>query len=262
MEIEKSIITRGRTSRRVLGVRVDNLSASALIDEICNAGTNNYGMVMAYVNVHAMNIAAKTPWFSQFLEKADIAFCDGYGVKWGGKFLGIEIPYRHSPPDWICDLATASAEKHLTWFLLGGLPGVAEAAGTSLTESVPELQIAGVHHGYFNKDTQSEENTEVISAIKEAEPDIIIVGLGMPTQEKWIEENRDELSDKVILPVGALFDVLGKLTYRAPQCITDHGLEWFCRLCLNPRRLWKRYIIGNPVFLLRLLADRVKSLKQ
>ena len=116
--------------------------------------------------------------------------------------------------------------------------------------------VAGADHGYFNKAFDNLENDRVVNNINDVRPNILFVGFGMPMQERWIMENRDRLDVNVIMPVGAMFDYLAGTVPRAPKWMTDHGLEWLGRLIIEPRRLWKRYLIGNPFFLWRVLKQK------
>ena len=125
-----------------------------------------------------------------------------------------------------------------------------------LKQQFTDLSIAGAQHGYFDKSPDSVENEAVLQAINATRPDILLVGLGMPLQERWLMENWDRIEAKVALPVGALFDYLAGEFPRAPRWMTDHGLEWLGRLIIEPRRLWRRYLLGNPRFLWQVLKQR------
>jgi N-acetylglucosaminyldiphosphoundecaprenol N-acetyl-beta-D-mannosaminyltransferase len=142
-------------------------------------------------------------------------------------------------------------------FFLGTQQPIVEKAARVLKESYPDLKILGVHNGFFDKEPKSLENEEVLSRINSVNPDILVVGFGMPLQEKWIMENLDRLQIKVVIPVGAFFDYLAGETPRAPRWMTDNGLEWLGRLIIEPRRLWKRYVIGNPLFIWRVFIHHI-----
>jgi N-acetylglucosaminyldiphosphoundecaprenol N-acetyl-beta-D-mannosaminyltransferase len=144
----------------------------------------------------------------------------------------------------------------LKLYILGAKPGVAEKARDFFLNKYPGLYIVGIHHGYFNKGINNLENNIVVQDINEKKPDILIVGFGMPMQEYWISENWGQMNVPVVLPVGALIDYMARVVPRAPRWMTDHGLEWLGRLIIEPRRLWKRYLLGNPIFLWRVLQQR------
>jgi N-acetylglucosaminyldiphosphoundecaprenol N-acetyl-beta-D-mannosaminyltransferase len=245
----------------LLGLRVGILSVDSLVDFITRTIHTGGKARVVYVNISAVNLAQDLAWFRDFINKSDIAYCDGFGVKWGARLLGLRIPYRYTPPDWIKTLAEECTRQHFSLYLLGSHPGVAEKVGVILKQQSTNLTIAGTHHGFFEKAPNSIENEAVLQAINTTKPDILLVGFGMPLQERWLMENWDRLEIKVALPVGALFDYLAGEIPRAPHWMTDHGLEWLGRLIVEPRRLWRRYLLGNPRFLWLVLKERLRLLR-
>jgi N-acetylglucosaminyldiphosphoundecaprenol N-acetyl-beta-D-mannosaminyltransferase len=245
----------------LLGVKVSRITVNALIDFIIGTVEKRGKARVAYVNVHAINLAQDHPWLMNFLNESAIVYCDGFGVKWGARLLGLKIPERLSPPDWIRLLAAECARQKSSLFLLGARPGVVEKLGTMLGEQFPGLVIAGSQHGHFDHSNESQENVAILETINESHPDILLVGMGMPLQERWIMENWDSLETKVIIPVGAMFDYLTGEFWRAPRWMTDHGLEWLGRLFVEPRRLWRRYLFGNPRFLFLVLREKLRLMR-
>jgi N-acetylglucosaminyldiphosphoundecaprenol N-acetyl-beta-D-mannosaminyltransferase len=148
--------------------------------------------------------------------------------------------------DWIHDLSRLAIREGLRLYLLGGVPGVAEEAAAALTIRHPGLQISGTASGY-------DAGGATVAAINATAPDVLLVGMGTPTQEKWIARYRSDLDIPVVWAVGALFDFVTGRIPRGPRWMTDHGLEWLCRLAAEPRKLWRRYLIGNPRFLWRVV---------
>jgi N-acetylglucosaminyldiphosphoundecaprenol N-acetyl-beta-D-mannosaminyltransferase len=136
---------------------------------------------------------------------------------------------------------------------LGGPPGVAEVAAERLCERHPGLQIAA-HHGYFLDSAQDEQ--AAIEKIRVFAPGLLLVGMGMPRQECWATARRAQLEVPVVMTVGALFEYLAGTVARGPRWLTDHGFEWLCRVWYEPRRLWRRYLIGNPAFLMLIVRQR------
>ena len=120
------------------------------------------------------------------------------------------------------------------------------------------MQIAGIHHGYFDKTRNSDENKKVLEKINAVKPNILILGFGMPLQERWLMENWEQIDANIALTGGAVFDYVSGKLERGPQWMTNNSFEWFARLIIEPRRLWKRYILGNPLFLYRILKQRLK----
>jgi N-acetylglucosaminyldiphosphoundecaprenol N-acetyl-beta-D-mannosaminyltransferase len=244
-------------SVKVLGVRVQDLSTEDLCAEICSRIRTGRKAVISNANVNAMNLACRMKWFRDFLNRCDTVFCDGYGVIVGAYLLGRRLRHRNTYADLMWHLAETAQEHDFSLFFLGASPGVAEMAAERLRGFYPRLRIAGVFHGFFDKAAGARENERVIALINERRPDILIVGFGMPVQEKWLAENLCRLEIKVAMPGGAVFDYMSGRIRRAPRWMTDHGLEWLGRLLIEPRRLWRRYLLGNPQFLLRVLRERM-----
>ena len=241
----------------ILGVKVSTIEIEPLLELIVRAIQDAKKIRVMYANVYALNLAYRDPAFREQLNHSDVTFCDGYGVKWAGRFLGEIIPQRFTLPDWISLLCQQCVTRGFSIFLLGARPGVTDKAAARLLKDFPSLKIVGTYHGYFNKNACSLENKELLRMINSARPNILIVGFGMPLQEQWVEDNYQNISADVILTAGALFDVLSGEIKRAPKWMTDHGLEWFGRLIYEPRRLWRRYLIGNPVFIWRIVKQRL-----
>jgi N-acetylglucosaminyldiphosphoundecaprenol N-acetyl-beta-D-mannosaminyltransferase len=241
----------------ILGVRIHTLPVEDLLSTVEHTVLRGDRAIIANVNVHAMNLAYDLPWFRQFLNQSKVVFCDGFGVKWGARFLGYRMPYRYTPPDWIDRLAETTCRNDFSLFFLGARPGVAERAAARLRERFPSLRVVGTHHGYFDKTPGGSENEAIIKKINAVKPNILIVGFGMPLQERWLMVNWSRIQVNVALPGGAVFDYVSGELRRAPRWMTDHGLEWLGRLLIEPRRLWRRYLVGNPLFFWRVLKQRL-----
>lgn len=243
----------------LLGVTIDPLSLDALLDRMEAALRAHARLRVCYVNAHALNLAADQPHFRTLLNRADIVFCDGFGVRLGAWLTGQRLPHRYTPPDWIDELCRRCRDGGHSLFLLGAKPGVAEKAAAILAERWPGLTIAGAHHGYFDKTPGSAENGQVVAQINAARPGVLLVGFGMPAQEMWLDANWPNLTVNVALTVGALFDYVAEEVPRAPRWVTDNGLEWLARLLIEPKRLGRRYLVGNPLFVWRVLGQRLRD---
>jgi exopolysaccharide biosynthesis WecB/TagA/CpsF family protein len=237
----------------MLGVPVGRLTQQELIDRLLRAVDQKEHIIAAYVNIHAVNLAQEQPWFMEFLQTADLTYCDGYGITLGARLLGEHIPERFTPPDWLPALAEAWSRKSYSMAFLGSREGVAEKAAEVLSRHAPGLRVVYTQHGYFDKTPDSEENESIIAAINSSGADLLVIGVGMPAQECWLNENWARLTCNAALPIGAGFDYLAGYLPRAPRWMTDHGLEWLGRLLVEPERLWKRYLLGIPKFYIRLL---------
>jgi N-acetylglucosaminyldiphosphoundecaprenol N-acetyl-beta-D-mannosaminyltransferase len=244
------------TKTNLLGVWVSKQSVEEVLAHIGSEIALKTKPVFDYANVHTLNTAYTTPWLKDFYNQCEVVFCDGVGVRLAAWLLGKPIPERFSPPDWIVQLGAQCADSDKTMFFIGGKDGVAQKAANVLMEATPGLRIAGTHHGYFDKSKGSLENQRVLERINQAGPDILVVGFGIPIQERWILENRSDLQVGVFLAAGALFDYIAGEMWRGPKWMTDNGLEWLGRLVTEPRRLWRRYLIGIPVFFTRVLRQK------
>jgi N-acetylglucosaminyldiphosphoundecaprenol N-acetyl-beta-D-mannosaminyltransferase len=245
-----------QTRPEILGVSVDALTVATLHDRLQSLVAHQLKATVLNVNVHCLNLAYTRPWLRNFLNQAEIVFCDGAGVMLGAKLLGYHIPERITYADWVWQLAAFAEPHQFTFYFLGARPGVAQQAADNLLKKHPNLKIVGIHDGYFDKTTGSEENKAVIAEINRLKPNILMLGMGMPMQEQWLMENWDDLEVNIALTGGAVFDYISGNLQRAPQWMTDNGLEWLGRLLIEPRRLWKRYILGNPKFFWRILRQR------
>ncbi len=250
----------------ILGVGVDLVDVEDLHREILTMcrRTREAGEgcdPVLNVNANCLNLAWNRPWLRRALNEASLVFCDGAGVAPAARTLGQSAPIRITYADWTWRLAGFAAREGLTMYLLGAGPGITEEAARSLRRRHPALRIAGTAHGYFDKSAGSPENEAALARISAAGPDILVVGFGMPLQERWISETRHEPDCGVVLAGGAAFDYVSGRARRGPPLLTDNGLEWLARLAMEPRRLWRRYVIGNPVFLSRVIRARIFGLR-
>jgi len=231
---------------RFFGIPIDAIRLPDLLAQAREAVARRQPLTILYVNVHCMNVAHADRHYASILNSADVVYCDGTGVRLGARVAGLHLPERMTGADWIDDLARMAATDEISLYLLGGVPGSASEAGEILQRRYPGLRIAGTSGGY-------ELGAATIRRINSARPDILLVGMGTPRQERWIAEHRQELDVPVVWAVGALFDFVSGRIPRGPGWLTEHGLEWLCRLAAEPGKLWRRYLIGNPVFLWRVV---------
>lgn len=241
----------------VLGVQIDPVRLDEVLERIASAIGSRQRTLIAYVHVRAMCMAYQQEWLRNFLNCADLVYCDGMGVQLGARMLGERLPQRFALTDWIWQLAEMASSRGHTLYLLGNPPGVAKRAALRLQERYPNIRVAGTMHGYFDKTPGSTENEAVVRQVNAAQPDILLVGFGLPLQEQWLEENWSRLKATVALPSGALFEYLSGDLQRGPRWMTDHYLEWLARLVISPRRYWKRYLVDNVRFILLILRQRL-----
>jgi len=198
------------------------------------------------------------PWLKTLFDRADVAFCDGTGVQWAVWLLSGRKPERHTPPEWIVPLAKRLAGRGRTIYWLGGHADIVQEAAHNLQQQ-SGLKTSGFQHGYFNSTRGSAENDAVLAKINSVKPDILVVNMGMPLQERWLAENWDHLPNCVAITAGALVDHISGRVSRPPRWVADFGLEWLVRLLIEPRRLWRRYLLGLPLFALRFCWSMFKK---
>lgn len=241
----------------ILGVGVDALAVGQLHERIRGFVREDRRATILNVNAHCLNLAHRDSSLRRFLNGADTVFCDGAGVMLAARLLGGRIPARITYADWLPVLSDLAETEGFSMYFLGGKPGTAEKAAAKLRRSRPALKIFGFRHGYFEK--SGPENETVVREVNAASPDILIVGMGMPTQERWLMENRGKLNARVVLTGGAAFDYASGELRRGPRILTGNGLEWLARLAIEPKRLWSRYLLGNPLFVLRVMRQAARQ---
>ena len=248
---------RGKDALSFMDVEIEIVNEKRLFDRIADFARHNRPHKVMYVNAHCMVMSRKDEAYRHILNNADLVYADGISLVWGARLLGHYLPGRLTAADFMPRFFSLFAEKGLRVYMLGARPGVAETAAQRLREDNPGLEIVGTQHGYF-KERESE---RIIEGINRADPHIVMVGMGVPYQEKWIDQHYDEMNASVIWCVGALFDFLSGRLARGPQWLLDSGFEWLCRLVAEPRRLWQRYLVGNLLFVWYVLRWKVENKK-
>jgi N-acetylglucosaminyldiphosphoundecaprenol N-acetyl-beta-D-mannosaminyltransferase len=242
-------------SVRILDLKIHKTTIDQLIGNIVAGIRESKKLKIFHLNVHAFNVAFKDPDFKNIINNGDLVFCDGFGVKIGAGILGLSIGDRMTPPDWIDNLCSVLEKNYYSIYLLGDEPGVAEKCAAVLLEKHPALNIKGTHHGFFGK--EGKENTEVINIINKTTPDVLLVGFGMPLQEKWISANIENINSNVFISVGAMFRWIARVEKRAPLVLASNGFEWLWRLLTQPGKVWKRYTIELFVFFYKVFYTAV-----
>jgi N-acetylglucosaminyldiphosphoundecaprenol N-acetyl-beta-D-mannosaminyltransferase len=201
--------------------------------------------------------ARNNPRFCKAISSADIITPDGIGIVYASKILGCSLKERVTGYDMLHALlqyreSTGTSTK---LFLLGSTQDVVESAGAKLSILYGHVQVKGVHHGFFEKD--SEEERFVVNQISREKPDLLLVGLGSPKQEEFIHRLRTKLCSTVMMGVGGSFDILSGRICRAPSLFRKFGLEWFYRFLCEPRRIKRQMVL--PVFAFLVLSQRVQN---
>ncbi|MEB3246008.1 MAG: WecB/TagA/CpsF family glycosyltransferase [Vampirovibrionales bacterium] len=202
------------------------------------------------INVNISNLAHAQPRLKRILNTADMLYCDGAGIIWGSKLMGTPLPMRFTAADWLFEWIEAMSDAGLSMYFLAGEPGVISSAQALLDARVPGHKVVGMHHGYVLGDSAL--NQAVIDEINAKKPDILVVGMGCPLQEYWIDDHRHLLDVPVCFAIGATWDYLTGKVPRCPAWMGENGLEWLFRFIIEPKRMFNRYIMGNPGYIWRV----------
>lgn len=245
----------------ILGVKVNPLSILQLNSSIAEAIDRGHKWIIANHNLHSVYIYHHQSKMRDFYAKSQYVHIDGMALIFLGKILGFPLrrEQRVTYVDWTNSLMAEAARSGWRIFYLGSKPGIAEAGAAILRSRFAGLQITTAH-GYFNADRDSADNIALLAQINDYQPQIVMVGMSMPRQEKWIFDNLDRLNTSVILPCGATLDYVAGAIPTPPRWMGQIGLEWLYRLIVEPKRLWRRYLV-EPWFLLwLLLIDGLKKI--
>lgn len=197
--------------------------------------------------------------FRRIYDHADLVLVDGMSLIWAGKYLKTPFREKVSGSDLFVELCRSCAKKGHSVYFMGARPGVAQKASEVLQKRFPGLKVAGTYSPSFGFDKKEDENKMIVQMIRDAKPDILFLGLGSPKQEKWIDKYRHDVQVPVSISVGISFDYVAGTVRRAPVFMQHVGLEWFWRLLMEPKRLWRRYLVDDPVFFSMVWKQKVSS---
>jgi len=241
----------------ILGVKTSKITIPILHKKIIEYIEKGIKSLILNVNIHAVNIAQRDHKFRGILNSSPIVFCDGYGVKMGAWILNKSIPEVISYGEWIWDLSELCSRRNYKLFILGGYPGDSEKVANRLKSKYNTLNVVGTHHGFFDKSGM--ESNSIIEKINENSPDILLCSFGMPMQEKWLNKNYKNINAKVFLAGGGCVDLLSKRVPSPPSWLLNTGFRWLFRFTYEPKRVFKRYIFGNPLFVFNIIKQRIRE---
>jgi N-acetylglucosaminyldiphosphoundecaprenol N-acetyl-beta-D-mannosaminyltransferase len=248
-------------SYRVLGVRVDAVQIPGVIAQMERwIAVHDRCRFIAVTDMHSIMEAMHAASFRNILQAADMVVPDGFPLVWFGRRNGFALQRRVYGPELMEQFCEQTAAKGYRHFFYGGAPGVAENLASRFSQRFPDLQIAGVHCPPFRTLTNAEDEEEV-ETINGAGADIVWVGLGAPKQERWMFDHRECLKVPLLVGVGAAFDFHTGRMAQAPRWMGDHGLEWLFRLSMEPRRLWRRYLIHGSQFAVLAFLESLRLKK-
>ena len=243
----------------VLGVLILDITldkAVSRIEELIHQ-TEPRSRSVFFVNAHTLNVAMDDPSYLACLRTADIAFGDGSGVRYAARMRGHRLVDNVNGTDLVPALFDATAGRGYRYYLLGAKEDAIERAARHTQERFSGWTLAGYRHGYV----APHESDSVVAAINEAQPHLLLVGMGNPLQERWISEHQDRLRVPVCMAVGGLFDYWAGSIRRAPRWVRRLGIEWMALLLQQPHKA-RRYLAGNPKFMLRAVRWAARSAKR
>jgi N-acetylglucosaminyldiphosphoundecaprenol N-acetyl-beta-D-mannosaminyltransferase len=246
----------GRERYGVLGVWIDAVDpgqAQERIEGWIARGERGY---VCLSNVHSVMEARRDETLRAIFNAAALAVPDGVPLVWVGRLRGRREVRRVYGPDLTLRLCERAALRGYRCFFYGGAPGVAEQLAEALSRRFPGLPVVGAEAPPFRPLTE-EEDEEAVRRMNAAAPDLVFVGLGCPKQERWMATHRERLHAPALLGVGAAFDFHTGRVAQAPRWMMRSGLEWLFRLGKEPRRLWHRYLVYNPLFLFHVTLELV-----
>jgi N-acetylglucosaminyldiphosphoundecaprenol N-acetyl-beta-D-mannosaminyltransferase len=243
----------------VLTTNVLPIGAPEAASVISSWAADGAGRAVCLANVHMVMEAWDDPGFAAVLNSADLAVCDGRPLVWACRLAGVREACPSRGYDLVAEVCGRAARRRLKVGLYGGRPRALELARRRLLTEHPGLEVVYAWSPPFRELGPAEDDA-AMAAIAEAGVQILLVGLGCPKQERWMLAHRDRLPC-VALGVGAVFDMLAGTLKVAPRWMQAAGLEWVFRLCVEPRRLWRRYARHNGRFLVLLARQQARRLR-
>lgn len=234
---------------RVGDIDFDNVNMAEAIERIDALIGSRKPAIVVTPNVDHVVRAHRDPAYAALVGAADLVLADGQPIVWTSRFSGTCLKERVAGSDLFPKLCEFAARRGYRVFFFGGAPGAAQAAREVLQQRNPELQVTGTFCPPYGFEHDPAENRRALEAIEASRPDILFVGLGSPKQERWIAAHMHDYGPAVSIGVGISFSFIAGFVRRAPRWMQRSGLEWLHRLCAEPQRLWRRYLVTGWSFL-------------
>lgn len=259
MEGKRSVLTGLHNNNikclDVLGVPIATINLDQAVERIVSWISEEARRYVTVTGVHGVMESQDDPEILRFHQQADMCVPDGMPLVWLGRWAGFSNMGRVYGPDLMLAILKQCEKMGYSSFFYGGKLGIPERLRDCLLKRFPALRVVGTHSPPFRPMTEQEEQ-DFEERIRILSPDIIWVGLSTPKQERWMASHVNRLDARVLIGVGAAFDFHAGLVRQAPPMMQKCGLEWFYRLCTEPRRLWRRYIYNNPRFVWNILRQK------
>jgi N-acetylglucosaminyldiphosphoundecaprenol N-acetyl-beta-D-mannosaminyltransferase len=237
-----------RKTQSVLGAMIDAVSWDEALERVISWGNSRESKYVCICNVHSVVTTTSDSEFRQVVNGADMSTPDGAPVAWALRRFGFSDQPRVNGPDLMWKYLAKAEQLGHTVFFYGSTENTLQKLRSVLSKHFPQLKIGGMHSPPFHQLTDNEDEEE-IRLINESGAQVVFVGLGCPKQEKWMAAHRGKVQ-AVMIGVGAAFDYHAGTIRRAPVWWQQNGLEWLYRLCSEPRRLFKRYMVTNSLFII------------
>lgn len=245
-------------SSEILGVRISSVDIQSACSRICRWVEDRTKAYVCVTPVSTIVQCQLDPHYKSIINHADMNTPDGMPVVWISRLKGNRQIARTYGPDLMGAVCAAGQDKGYKHYFYGATPETCRLLEANLKRKFPRMSIVGKISPPF-RTLSDEEDSQIVESINRAGPDILWIGLGSPKQDFWMHEHRERLNVPVMIGVGAAFDFLAGTKPQAPRWMQRVGSEWLFRLCCEPQRLWRRYLIGNSKFIFYLLKDCLRK---
>ncbi|MFY0761449.1 WecB/TagA/CpsF family glycosyltransferase [Metabacillus dongyingensis] len=236
---------------KLLGSYLDCITMDETVKRVIDAVEKKEYLQHVVINAGKINIMQKDNMLTEIVNSCKLINADGQSIVWAGRLLGHKIPERVAGIDLFDELIKVCAIKGYKPYFFGAKEEVVEKVVKHYTSLYPNLDVAGFRNGYFNSD----ESNKISKEIRDSKADMLFVAFSSPQKEYWINDNFKIIDVPFVMGVGGSFDVIAGVTKRAPKLMQKMGLEWFYRFIQEPKRMFKRYIIGNLYFVLLVFKE-------
>ena len=254
---DKSIIDDdGIEAINAFNIRINPLRRTDFMSIIESSIKKGEQLAQFGVNSATINDIVRNEELRRIINKADLVHIDGMSVVWALRSFGYSVPERVATPDLADDILGMADREKMSVFLFGAKESILSLCRQNIEKKYPAITIAGARNGYY----KPEEEKEIFDMINKTNPDILFLGMSSPKKELFFESHRHDLHARYVLGVGGYFDIVSGLIKRAPHWMQNSGLEWLYRLMQEPRRLWKRYLIGIFQFSWLVISEKFRRL--
>lgn len=238
---------------KLFGLDVAAMNMEETVTFIDEKIKNNITMQHVVINASKTVLMQKDKKLKEIIKKCKLINADGQSIVWASKILKNPLPERVAGIDLMFELIRLAEEKGYGVFFFGATSDIVEKTVNIFKEKHPKLIVSGYRNGYFTE----EEEEDIIKDMKKSQAKILLVAFSSPNKEYWLDKNIDKLNIPFCMGVGGSFDVVAGKTIRAPKWMQKLGLEWFYRFMQEPRRMWKRYLIGNSKFIYYTFKEKI-----